>query len=182
MVRTSGRRSTRPTALLAAIAITLGVAACGSDAAKEAAISQLAVGTWACEPAAPGASETPFAITIEKGAFSVEPGGPDAPPETLTGTWEIDDGDLSIRFDLRGDDATAMRIDRFDELTLDSTGFTMQKPGLYAPDLIEEDMTVEEMSEIAKNPPALDVDVEIRGARSITVDTSDGDPWTCDRQ
>lgn len=183
MARTGGPALLARPRTIAASAVLLGAvafAACTSDAAKEAAIAELAVGTWRCEPAADGASEDPFELTIEDGTFSAQLSG--GPATGATGTWAVEDGDLTIELDGQSSDLTQMAVDRFDDLTTSSTEFTLSKPGLFAPDLIEEDMSVEEMSELAQNPPPLDVDVTIRGTRAVTFDTADGDPWTCERQ
>jgi hypothetical protein len=174
------RRLLLGTGLLALAAVG---AACSSaaDEVKEKAVEQLAVGSWRCRPDAPGARETPFRIRIRPGGFTVTLEDASAANRRLTGTWAVEDGDLAIEFTGAAAGGPGLGIADFDRLSVDSTGFALTEPGVFAPDLIEEDMTVEEMSDLAKNPPPLEVDIELDGTRSITFDTAHGDPWRCDR-
>ena len=185
MAQTDGHRRTHPTRLIAGAALVLAAAtfaACSSDAAKEAAIEQLAVGTWACAPDRAGDPGSPFHIQIRKGGFTVTLDDTTETNHKLTGTWSVEGGDLEIGFTGKAAGAPDMGIAAFDELTPESTGFRLTEPGIFAPSQVTEGMTVEELEAALEEPPVLDVDTEMRGTRSITLDAADSDPWTCDRQ
>lgn len=150
-----------------------GVAAC-SDEAKDVVMSELAIGSWVCAPAAPGATNQPFTIHIEDdGTFRVpaEPGSvpDDVLPndDEITGTWAIEDGDLAWGVDGQG----GAVVEGFDALTLESTGFTLLQPGAFEANDGPNDPVGEQ-----------DVLVDTHGTGSVTLRVPDGDPWTCDRQ
>jgi hypothetical protein len=158
------------------------LAACGSGEAREAAIERLAVGTWACTPDRAGDPGSPFRIEIRRGGFTVTLDDTTEANRKLTGTWSVEGGDLEIGFTGKAVGAPPMGIAAFDELTPESTAFRLTEPGIYAPSRVTEDMTEAEYAAALEEPAALDVDVDIRGTSAITLDTDDGDPWTCERQ
>jgi hypothetical protein len=174
-------RSSRPRSRLV-IAVALFVVsalafmvAC-SDEAKDAVMSELAVGSWTCAPDAEGAENQPFTIHIEDdGTFRVpaEPGSVpnDVLPndDEITGTWGIDDGDLEWGVDGQGGDRTV--VEGFDALTLESPGFTLLQAGILEANDGSDDPVGEQ-----------DVLVDTHGTDSVTLRVPEGEPWTCDRQ
>lgn len=184
MARTGGPRRCSRARWLAAAAVLLppaALAACGSDAAKEATLEKLAVGTWACTPDEAGDPGSPFHIDIREGGFTVTLDDTTEANRKLTGVWSVEAGDLAIEFTGQGAGAPAMGLDDFDELTPESTSFRLTEPGIYAPSQVTEDMTDEEWEAALAEPPVLDVDmaIDIRGSASVALDTAEGNPWTC---
>lgn len=162
-----------PTLLLGPVAVA--IAACGSEA-RDAALRELAVGSWACAPDAEGSGERPFTVRIDDdGTFGVsvesDPTSDDVglPTDEIAGTWVIDNGDLEWGFD-------EIRIGRmvvadFDALTLESTRFTLENGGFF------------EANDGFDDPPdEQDVEVDIHSTDSVTLTVPGGKPWTCDRQ
>lgn len=153
------------------------VIACGAEAAKDAVMSELAIGSWACSPDAVGAGEQPFTVEIaDNGTFraSIEPdpAAEDASPpsDEISGTWAIEDGDLEWGYDVR-QDLDKTRIDGFDSLTLDSSELTLTNPGIFeANDGIDD--PVDEQ----------DVVIDADGTDSVTLNVPGGEPWTCNRK
>jgi hypothetical protein len=152
------------------------VAACGNDAAKDAAIRELAIGSWACAPDAEGAAEQPFTIQIDNnGAFSASvernPAIEDAAlPDEITGTWAIENGDLEWGFDdVQGTERPL--VEGFDSLTLESTEFTLKYPGGLEANDGTDDPAEEQ-----------DVLVDAHGPDSVTLSVPGGEPWTCNRK
>lgn len=152
-------------------------AACGSDAAKEGAIRELAVGSWACAPDADGAEELPFTVQIEDdGTFGVSV-EPDSIPEDvvlsgdeISGTWAIEDGALEWGFDdVQATERTL--VEGFDALTLDSTGFTLKHSSFFEPNDGTDDP-----------PEEQNILVDTHGTDSVRLSVPGGEPWTCDRQ
>jgi hypothetical protein len=183
VTRTDRRRRSARCALAAALVLVAAAAAaaCSSDDAKEAAIEQLAVGTWACAPDLDGDPGSPFRIEVREGGFTVTLDDTTKANRKLTGTWSVEGGDLAIEFTGKAVGAPPIGVDDFDELTPESTGFRLTEPGIYAPAQVTEDMTEEEFAAALEEPAVLDVDVDVRGTSAITLDTADGDPWTCER-
>ena len=174
----AGFRARRPAAWWLIIGVCLtAVIACGAEEAKDAVISELAAGSWACSPDADGASEQPFTVQIEdNGTFGVsiepDPAAEDASPpsDEITGTWAIEDGDLEWSFDAR-QDLGKTRIDGFDSLTLDSSELTLTNPGIF------------EANDGADDPAdKQDVIIDANGTNSVTLSVPGGEPWTCNRQ
>jgi hypothetical protein len=161
---------------LALVLVLTAVAACGADEAKAATIRTLAVGSWACAPDADGTAYLSFTVQVEgDGTFgvSVDPGAAGAggaPPEEISGTWAIEDGDLQWAFDdVQGREKS--RVEGFDALTPESTRFTLLWAGIF------------EANDGADDPPdEQEVLVEARGTDSVTFRVPGGEPWTCDRQ
>lgn len=167
---------------VAGLAAAGALAACGSDAAEEATIERLAIGTWACTPDRAGDPGSPFQIDIRRGGFTVALDDATEANRTLTGTWSVEGGDLDIGFTGKAVGAPPMGVDGFDDLTAESTGFRLTEPGIFAPERGTEDMTDEEWEAALAEPPVLDVDLDIRGTSTVGLDTADGDPWTCERR
>lgn len=151
-------------------------AACGADAVRRTVIGELAVGAWACAPDAAGSREVPFTVRVgEDGTFAlaVEPGhSEDATelPDELSGTWEVEDGDLTWSFDL-GRGPVRSVVPGFDALTLESTGFTLRYPAIFEANDGPDD-----------SPDEQDFLVDVHGTDSVTLSVPGGDPWTCNRQ
>lgn len=147
--------------------------ACGAEEVREAAITELAIGSWACAPDAPGADELPFTVQIRGGGtfdVTAEPAlGSDSGQE-ISGSWEVVDGDLRWGFD--GVQARERSVvEDVDALTPESTGFTLLWAGIF------------EANDGADDPAdEQEVLVDARGTDSVTLRVPGGDPWTCDRQ
>src|SRR5689334_4167058 len=120
--------------LLGLFVTPLAAVACssGADAVKESAIEKVAVGTWRCDVDVEGTNDTPFTATIREGGFSLDLDDPAAANTKLAGTWSVEDGDLAIEFTGAAAEAPGMAIDDFDQLDLDSTGFTLSQSGVVA--------------------------------------------------
>ena len=153
------------------------VIACGADAAKDAVMSELAVGSWACSPDADGAGEQPFTVQIaDNGTFGVSyepnPATEDAstPADEISGTWVIEDGDLEWGFDARPDFGKT-RIDGFDSLTPNSSELTLTNPGI-----------LEVNDGDGHTAGKQDVIIDATGTDSVTLSVPGGEPWTCDRK
>jgi hypothetical protein len=153
--------------LLFLVAGLLFGAACGADEAREAVIGELAVGSWACVPDAPGAADPPMTVQIDDdGTFGVSIDG--VAGGELSGSWTITDGDLAWSFD--GPLAAEPFVVRgVDDLTLDSIGFTIENAGPFEANA--DDPTGEQ-----------EVDVEVHDKDSVTFSILDGTPWTCNRE
>lgn len=152
------------------------VIACGAGEVQDGAISELAVGSWACSPDADGAGELPFTVQIAgDGTFgvSVEPDSAtedvSPPSDEISGTWTIEDGDLVWGFDVQAAEKTL--VEGFNALTLESTGFTLTNPGIFEANDGADDPAEEQ-----------DVLVDAHGTDSVTLSVPGGEPWTCDRQ
>ena len=174
--RPSRARSRAKQGTVSSLVLLLGTAtviACGADEVRDTAITELAVGSWACAPDADGADELPFTVQIQGGGtFGVtaeaEPGSSSG--YEISGTWEVVDGDLRWGFD----DVQAREksvVEGFDALTLESTGFTLQWPGIFEANDGTDDPADEQ-----------EVLVDAHGTDSVTLSVPGGDPWTCDRQ
>ena len=174
--RPSRARSRAKQGTVSSLVLLLGTAtviACGADEVGDTAITELAVGSWACAPDAAGADELPFTVQIQGGGtFGVtaeaEPGSSSG--YEISGTWEVVDGDLRWGFD----DVQAREksvVEAFDALTLESTGFTLQWPGIFEANDGTDDPADEQ-----------EVLVDAHGTGSVTLSVPGGDPWTCDRQ
>ena len=164
--------------LVPGLMLVLGLAAvasCSADEARESVIAELAVGSWACAPDAEGSAELPFTVRIAgDGTFAVavEPAALDEDrglPDELTGTWAIEDGDLRWGFDRYGGDQAV--VEGFDALTLESSEFTLQFPGIFEANDGTDDPAEEQ-----------DFLVDANGTDSVTLRVRTGAPWTCDRQ
>ena len=90
-------------------------------------------------------------------------------PDELTGTWAIEDGDLRWGFDRYGGDQAV--VEGFDALTLESSEFTLQFPGIFEANDGTDDPAEEQ-----------DFLVDANGTDSVTLRVRTGAPWTCDRQ
>lgn len=153
------------------------VSACGADQVQDAAISELAIGSWGCAPDAEGAGELPFTVQIEgDGTFGVSvapnsrPEDVSPPRDEISGTWAIEDGDLEWGFDdIQQLEMTL--VEGFDTLSLESTEFTLTNPGIFEANDGTDDPAEEQ-----------DVLVDVHGTDSVTLSVPGGGPWTCDRQ
>lgn len=151
--------------------------ACGADEVRDGAISELAIGSWACSPDADGAGELPFTVQIAgDGTFRVSV-APDsatedvsAPSDEISGTWAIEDGDLMWGF-VDVQTAQQIMVEGFDALTLESTEFTVTNPGIFEANDGADDPAEEQ-----------DVLVDAHSTDSVTLSVPGGEPWTCDRQ
>jgi hypothetical protein len=152
------------------------VNACGADEVEDAAITELAVGSWACAPDADGAGEQPFSVRIDGDGTFVASGEPSSHPDDgpyptyeMSGSWTIQNGDLEWGFD--DVQNVEPRLEGFDALTRESTGFTLTNPGPF---------------EVADGTGApgeeQDFLVDAHGTDSVTLSVPGGEPWTCDRQ
>lgn len=169
-------RLTLASCLLAVAGLAM-MAACSSDALKDAAIREIAVDSWDCVPAAPGAGELPFTVEIEDdGTFAVSFDAVSTsedvvrPAGTISGTWAIEDGDLEWGFDDFRPSEKAL-VEGFDSLTLASTGFTLKHSRIFEPNDGTDDPAEEQ-----------DIVVDAHGTDSVTLSVPGGDPWTCNRQ
>lgn len=173
----SSRSRIVPVSCLFLVLGLAAVVACSADEAKEAAIRELAIGSWACAPDEEGASSVPFAVEIDDdGTFVVSPEDDPAvddglpPGYEFSGTWAIEDGDLEWALvDVARMDE--VRIEGFEDLTLESTRFTLDDAGMFEANDGPDDPVGEQ-----------DVIVDTHGTDSVTLRYPDGDPWTCDRQ
>jgi hypothetical protein len=164
---------------VAGLLVVVGCAAgtsCGADEVRERVIRELAVGSWACAPDAPGSEEVPFTVDVgDDGTFTVTV-DPDhledatELPDELSGTWAIEDGDLAWSFDLGRGPARSVVPD-FDALTLESTEFTLRYPGIFESNDGPDDPPIEQ-----------DFLVDAHGTDSVTLRVPGGQPWTCDRR
>lgn len=156
------------------MATATALAACSSDGVKETALEKLAIGTWSCSTDAPGSSSVPFEVQVREGGFSVKT---DANRDRkITGTWSVEDGDLTIDFTGAAAGALDFEVLGFDELTLKSRKLTLDDGGLTG-----RPMEMTEADPEAGLEP-LDVAVETHGTSSFTWTLPyGGDPWTCDR-
>ena len=151
--------------------------ACGADEVQDAAIRQLAIGSWACAPDADGAGEQPFTVRVDGDGTFVASGEPSSHPDDgpypkyeISGSWSIEDGDLEWGFD----DVQQMerpRVEGFDALTLESTEFTLTNPGPFE--------AADGTGEPGEGQAFL---VDVHGSDSVTLSVPGGEPWTCDRQ
>lgn len=160
--------------LVLGLAVVIG---CGADEVQDAAISELAIGSWACAPDADGAGELPFTVQIEgDGTFGVSmapnsrPEDVSPPEDELSGTWAIEDGDLELGFD-EAQHLKRTVVEGFDALSLESTEFTLTNPGIFEANDGTDDPAEEQ-----------DVLVDVDGTDSVTLSVPGGGPWTCDRE
>ena len=95
---------------------------------------------------------------------------PEARRGTITGTWAIEDGDLSWAFDgVEGEERST--VEAFDALTLDSERFTIDHAGAFEANDGPDDPADEQ-----------EVLIDASSTDSVTLRVPEGDPWTCDRQ
>ena len=143
------------------VLVLVVLAACGSEA-KDAAISELAVGTWACAPEGADGADRAFEVRIADGTFETSMG--------LGGTWAVRGGDLSLAFD--GPRATEPVVVReFEALTLASTEITLEHAGFFEANDGGDDPSGEQP-----------VEVEAHGTDAVTLTYPGGEPWTCERR
>lgn len=167
-------RSRFPQSAILCLILVL-VIACGADEVQDAAVGELAIGSWACAPDADGAGELPFTVQIRAdGTFDVSAApnsGPEdvSPPrDEISGTWATEGGDLEWGFD--GVQQRTV-VEGFDALSLESAEFTVTNPGIFEANDGTDDPAEEQ-----------DVLVDIHGTDSVTLSVPGGGPWTCDRQ
>jgi hypothetical protein len=169
-------RSRSKQVAVACLVLVLGTApliACGADEVREAAITELAIGSWACAPDAAEASELPFTVQIQGGgtfAVTAETEAGSSSGYEISGTWEVVDSDLRWGFD----DVQAREksvVEGFEALTPESTRFTILWPGIF------------EANDGTDDPAdKQEVLVDANGTDSVTLSVPGGEPWTCDRQ
>jgi hypothetical protein len=154
-----------------------GLLGCGAaEEAREAVLSELAVGSWACARDDGAAEALPFTVRIKGDgtfgvAFEAAPADEVAlPGGELTGTWTIEGGDLRWGFDEPAP-VGPFTVPGFDDLDLESEQFTLENPGLFGEGNGLDEPADEEV-----------YDVEAHDKDSVTFSVRGGDPWTCDRQ
>jgi hypothetical protein len=165
-----------PALVLAAAGLGVPLA-CGADSVRDATVRELAVGTWRCTIESGEVVYAPLVVEIARGgtfAASFEVATSPSPVSSkLTGTWALEDGDLDWGFD---EPATSerFRVPRFDDLTVDSTEFTLDSDGLFDPNPPMDTESALELPEV--------IEVEADGTDSVTFRQRGGDLWTCERQ
>lgn len=173
-VRTRPRSSVRPFVAVVVAAVATG--ACSSDSVEDRAVRELAVGRWACAADAEGAERYGFEVDIDDdGTFDLAielasaGAGAARVDDEIAGTWTTEGGDLRWGFD---DPAASVKavVEGFDDLTLDSTTFTLRSV-LLEPNDGSDDPPDEE-----------EIFVDTHGTDSVTFRAARGEPWTCDRQ
>lgn len=189
-MRTSARPATAPRprarrriwriGLLAVVGAGVPVA-CGADVVRDAAVRELAVGSWRCTVESDDAVYAPMVVEIDDGgtfevAFQVpadDPAADRSAASELRGTWVVDGGDLDWGFDEPAR-AERFRVPQFDDLTVDSTEFTLDSNGLFASNPRLDTESALDLPEV--------IEVEARGTDAVTFRQRGGDPWTCERQ
>lgn len=167
----------RPRRRLRSIPLVVGLLAisigCTANTVEDMAIRRLAIGSWRCDDDAGDDGYVAFVVRVDDdGTFRVKlDAGPSASASAtatrIAGTWKVEDGDLDWGFDapMRTE---RLKVPAFDDLTLDSTEFTLDDGGTLASS--------------SEGDPSHDIEVKAHGTDAVSFRERGGHRWTCERQ